>query len=193
MLAFQGGQREAFRRLVQRNQAKVYAMIFRVIGDHAQVEDLTQEVFLRVFRTAERYMPLAKFSTWLYRIAANVALNAIRAGRKMKLAGLDLLDEEDGSRWHRAVPDGRTPSPQTRLDAAELHAKLAEAVAALPENQRVAITLNQYEHMSYHEIAEILDCSTMAVKSLLSRARGNVRDALLRYLGRDFARKTPNR
>lgn len=192
MLAFQAGQEEAFRTLVQRNQAKVYGMIFRVIGDHAQVEDLTQEVFLRIFRTAGRYQPLAKFSTWLYRIAANVALNAIRAKRKIKLAGLELPDEEDGSSWHRDVPDRRVASPQTGMDAAELRGKLAEAIAGLPENQRIAFTLNQYEHMSYQEIADILDCSTMAIKSLLSRARSNLRDALVRYLGREFAGKMPN-
>ena len=192
MLAFQAGREEAFRTLVQRNQAKVYAMIFRVIGNHAQVEDLTQEVFLRVFRTAGRYRPLAKFSTWLYRIAANVALNAIRARRKIKLAPLELPDEEDGSSWHRDVPDTRVAPPQAGMDAAELRVKLAEAIAALPENQRIAFTLNQYEHMSYQEIADILSCSTMAIKSLLSRARSNLRDTLVRYLGREFAGKMPN-
>ena len=192
MLAYQGGEEEAFRRIVQRNQAKVYAMIFRVIGNHAQAEDLSQEVFLRIFRTAQRYKPMAKFSTWLYRIAANVALNAIRAKRKLKVAGLDVPDEEDGSRWHRDVPDKRSRSPQTRLDGAELQARLDEAISSLPENQRIAITLNQYEHMSYQEIAEVLDCSTMAVKSLLSRARCNLRDAMVRYLGPEFGGKMAN-
>ena len=192
MLAFQGGQDQAFRQLVQRNQAKVYAMIFRLIGDHAQVEDLTQEVFLRVFRTAKRYRPMAKFSTWLYRISANVALNAIRSRRRVKLSGLDLPDEEDGSRWRRDVPDTRTSPPHGRLDAEELQAKLTEAIIALPDNQRIAVTLNQYEHLSYQQIADILQCSTMAVKSLLSRARCNLRDSLLRYVGHEFAKKPPN-
>jgi len=192
MLAFQGGEETAFRRLVQRNQGKVYAMIFRLIGDHARVEDLTQEVFLRVFRTAKRYKPMAKFSTWLYRISANVALNAIRSQRKIKLAGLDLPDEEDGSRWHRDVPDTHTLPPHDRLDAEELQAKLLEAISGLPENQRIAITLSQYEHLSYQEISNILNCSTMAVKSLLSRARSNLRVALARYLGPEFAKKLPN-
>ncbi len=192
MLAFQGGEETAFRRLVQRNQGKVYAMIFRLIGDHARVEDLTQEVFLRVFRTAKRYQPLAKFSTWLYRISANVALNAIRSQRKIKLAGLDLADEEDGSHWHRDVPDTHTLPPHERLAAEELQTKLLEAISALPENQRIAITLSQYEHLSYQEISNILNCSTMAVKSLLSRARSNLRVALARYLGPEFAKKLPN-
>ncbi len=75
MLAFQKGRQEAFRELVERNQAKVYAVVCRLVGDPMQAEDLTQEVFLRVFRTVKRYQPMAKFSTWLYRIASNVALS----------------------------------------------------------------------------------------------------------------------
>lgn len=192
MLDFQAGNQEAFRRLVQRTQAKVYAVIYRLIPDRAQVEDLVQEVFLRVFRTAGRYQPMAKFSTWLYRIAANVALNALRAGRKMKLSSLELADRDDESSWRRDVPDTRSAAPVSRLDAEELRARILAAIAELPENQRIAITLNRFEHMSYQQIAAILDCSTMAVKSLLSRARCNLRDALLRYLGGDFAKKLAN-
>jgi len=192
MLDFQAGNQEAFRRLVQRTQAKVYAVIYRLIPDRAQVEDLVQEVFLRVFRTAGRYQPMAKFSTWLYRIAANVALNALRAGRKMKLSSLELADRDDESRWRRDVRDTRSEAPVARLDAEELRARILAAIAELPENQRIAITLNRFEHMSYQQIAAVLDCSTMAVKSLLSRARCNLRESLLRYLGGDFAKKLAN-
>ena len=186
MLEFQKGNGDAFRLLVERNETKVYAMVYRLVGDHAQAEDLTQEVFLRIFRTASRYQPMAKFSTWLYRIAANVALNAIRARRKRKVGELQMTESEDGSTWQREVPDKRGLPPQARLDAEELHERLSRAIAALPENQRIAITLNKYEHMSYQQIADILDCSTMAVKSLLARARCNLRDALAKYLGRDL-------
>ena len=192
MLAFQAGDQEAFRRLVKRSQSKVYAVIYRLVPNHAQVEDLTQEVFLRVFRTAARYRPLAKFSTWLYRIASNVALNALRSGRKMKLSSLELGDADDESSWRRDVPDTRSGAPATGLDAEELEACILAAIAELPENQRIAITLNKFEHLSYQEIAKVLDCSTMAVKSLLSRARCNLRTALVRYLGEDFAEKVPN-
>ncbi len=192
MLDFQRGNEEAFRLLVERNEAKVYAMVYRLVSDHAQAEDLTQEVFLRVFRTAGRYRPMAKFSTWLYRIAANVALNAIRAKRKRRFAGLQVTESQDGTTWHRDVPDTRGEPPHSRLDTEELQEKLAQAIAALPENQRIAITLNKYEHMSYQEIADILGCSTMAVKSLLARARCNLRDALVRYLGKGFGKKSSN-
>ena len=192
MLAFQAGDQEAFRRLVKRSQSKVYAVIYRLVPNHAQVEDLTQEVFLRVFRTAARYRPMAKFSTWLYRIASNVALNALRSGRKMKLSSLELGDADDESSWRRDVPDTRSAPPATGLDAEELEARILAAIAELPESQRIAITLNKFEHLSYQEIAKVLDCSTMAVKSLLSRARCNLRTALVRYLGEDFAEKVPN-
>lgn len=192
MLAFQDGQQDAFAKLVASNESKVFAMIFRLVGDHAQAEDLTQEVFLRVFRTAKRYRPMAKFSTWLYRIAANVALNAIRAARKRKVAGLEIPEGDDGDSWHRDVRDDHGRAPQSQLDAEELAEKLTAAINDLPENQRIAITLNKYEHMSYQEIASILDCSSMAVKSLLARARCNLRDSLIRYLGREFSRNIPN-
>ncbi|KKL86426.1 hypothetical protein LCGC14_1944860 [marine sediment metagenome] len=192
MLAFQGGEEEAFTKLVHRNQAKVFALVYRLVNDHALAEDLTQEAFLRVFRTAARYQPMARFTTWLHRIAANVALNAIRAQRKRRTIALSMPEGEDGSSWFRDVPDKRGDPPQTDLALAELRGRLTSAIAALPQNQRIAITLNKYEHMSYQEIADILDCSTMAVKSLLARARCNLRDALARYLGDDFVDKFPN-
>ena len=192
MLAFQAGDQEAFRRLVKRSQSKVYAVIYRLVPNHAQVEDLTQEVFLRVFRTAARYRPMAKFSTWLYRIASNVALNALRSGRKMKLSSLELGDADDESSWRRDVPDTRSAAPARGRGAQELGGGRHPAGAELPESQRIAITLNKFEHLSYQEIGKVLDCSTMAVKSLLSRARCNLRTALVRYLGEDFAEKLPN-
>ncbi len=183
MLEFQAGKAEAFREIVQRNQDKVYSVVFRIIGDHSQAEDLTQEVFLRVFRTAGRYKPMAKFTTWLYRISTNVALNAIRARKKVRVLSLEMPDGEDGSPRRRDIPDTRAPAPSAGLDIGELKAKINEAIAALPENQKASFVLNKYERLNYQEIAEILECSTMAVKSLLSRARCNLRDALRGYMG----------
>lgn len=192
MLEFQAGRAEAFREIVQRNQAKVYSVVFRIIGNHAQAEDLVQEVFLRVFRTAPRYKPMAKFTTWLYRISTNVALNAIRARKKVRIFSLELSDSEDGSHRRRDIPDTDAAAPSANLDITELKAKITEAIDALPESQKASFVLNKYEHLNYHEIAEIMECSTMAVKSLLSRARCNLRDALRGYLGEDFLKKLPN-
>ena len=182
MLRFQAGEAEAFDLLVQRNAPKVHTLIYRFLGDPSMVEDLTQEVFLRVYRTSQRYQPTAKFSTWLYRIAANLSFNVLRAKRRGQPVQLEIAYSEDGEPFYRDVPDVRDERPGERLDAEELKGKVGEAIEQLPENQKVAIILNKYEHKSYEEIAQILNCSTMAVKSLLSRARSNLRTSLGRYV-----------
>jgi len=181
MLRFQGGDEDAFDELVRRNAHKVHALVFRFLGDPGAVEDLTQEVFLRVYRTAKRYKPTAKFSTWLYRIAANLSFNVLRSRKRDRPAQLDASSEE-GEPYFRDVPDESAEMPHEGISATELGSKVAQAIGGLPENQRIAITLNAYEHKSYEDIAAVLDCSPMAVKSLLSRARWNLRYALKRYL-----------
>jgi len=194
MLAFQSGQQEAFKEIVRRNQQRVYSIIFRLVGNHADSEDLVQEVFLRVFRTAKTYRPMARFSTWLYRIATNVALNAIRARRKGRTISLEMTmsnsDDDVGHPWQ--VGDKHDRPPESHIYQKELIDRINKALEALPENQRISFILSKYEHLSYREIADILGCSTMAVKSLLTRARCNLRDALKRYLGPDFVKHLPN-
>lgn len=183
MLRVQKGDHAAFAELVQRNTPKVHGLIFRFLGSPEHVEDLTQEVFLRIYRTAKRYQPKAKFGTWLYRIAANLAFNVLRSRRKANTWSLESPAEDREDLFTIVIADERNPQPHESLDGQELRQKVAEAIEALPENQKVAIILNKYEHKSYEDIAEVLDCSTMAVKSLLSRARANLRQALVRYLG----------
>ncbi|HUT60858.1 MAG TPA: sigma-70 family RNA polymerase sigma factor [Phycisphaerae bacterium] len=184
MLRFKGGDREAFNELVRRNVNKVHALIYRFLGDGDLVEDLTQEVFLRIFRTAPRYEPAAKFSTWLYRIVANLSFNVLRDRKKSRRVQLETHGDQDES-FYRDVPDEHAPPPQRDLAEAELADCVARAISELPENQKIAIVLNKYEHKNYEEIAALLNCSTMAVKSLLSRARGNLRESLGRYLKTD--------
>lgn len=182
MLRFKKGDRSAFEELVQRNTPKIHALIFRFLGDPWQVEDLTQEVFLRVYRTVGSYKPTAKFTTWLYRIAANLSFNVLRARKKGQQWRLEVGDGDDGEGYHRDVPDERHGAPHDDLDEAELRERVAGAIESLPENQKLAIILNKYEHKSYEEIASVLNCSAMAVKSLLSRARCNLRQVLEPYL-----------
>ncbi len=182
MLQFQRGDESAFDKLVGRNTGKVHALVYRFLGDPGMLEDLTQEVFLRVYRTVERYEPAAKFSTWLYRITANLCFNVLRKRRRMHPLSLDVAESDDGDGYHRDVPDARSAAPGDGLDEREMRRKVSDAVASLPDNQRVAIILNKYEGKSYEEIAEVLNCTTMAVKSLLSRARNNLRNALVRYI-----------
>ena len=185
MLRFRGGNRAAFDELVERNTHKVHALIFHFLGDPSQIEDLTQEVFLRVYRTASRYTPTAKFSTWLYRIVSNLSFNVLRSRRKVHPVQLEAPMSDDGDSYYRDVPDTRHDLPHEKMDTHELREKVAQAINELPENQKIAIILNKYEQKSYEEIAEIVDLSTMAVKSLLSRARGNLRASLLKYLKND--------
>ena len=181
MLRYQAGEDTAFDQLVHRNAEKVHGLIHRFLGDPNQVEDLTQEVFLRIFRTAERYQPAAKFSTWLYRIVANLCFNAMRARRRGYARQLDAPNGEDAEAFFRGLPDQRHPGPHHGMDADELRRVMGVAIDALPGNQKLAIILNKYEGMSYEDIAEVLQCSDMAVKSLLSRARRNLRQTLEEY------------
>ena len=184
MLRFQRGEQEAFDELVRRNTPRIHGLVYRFLGGE-QVEDLTQEIFLRIFRTAHRYQPTAKFSTWLYRITANLSFNVLRSRRKGRTFQLEVTSPDDDDSFYRDVPDESDSYPGIEMEQTELQQRIAEAIGDLPDNQRVAIVLNKYEEKSYEEIAQVLDCSTMAVKSLLSRARANLRDRLARYLFAD--------
>jgi len=182
MLAFQKGDQSAFARLVERNQARIYAVVNRFMAGRPDAEDIVQEVFLRVFRSAHRYVPTARFSTWLYRIAANLCINAIRKASKLKIIPLrghvDSQDQEAAAE----ITDEDAVRPDEDLQRAELAEHVRQAIEQLPDNQRVALILHRYENMSYLQIGEILDCSAQAVKSLMSRARMNLKKLLAKHL-----------
>ena len=182
MLRCKDGDEAAFEELVRGNVANVHGLVYRFLGPNAPVEDLTQEVFLRVYRTAPRYRPAAKFSTWLYRVVANLCFNVMRSRRRRHARQVELPSGQDQETFFAGLPDRRHKGPGHGLDHAELRKATAAAVDALPDNQKVAIILNKFEGKSYEDIATILGCSEMAVKSLLSRARRNLRDALGRYV-----------
>jgi RNA polymerase sigma-70 factor (ECF subfamily) len=192
MLAFQRGDGLAFQELIERNHSRVIGLIYRFVGDAADAEDLAQEVFLRIHRARESYTPTAKFSTWMFRIAANVSLNALRAraNRRDDVSMEQLARAHDGP---QTLPDLGTRAPDDNLHRTELRGKVQDAIRELPEKQQVAVVLNKYEGMSYADIASTLGCSTMAVKSLLARARENLKNHLLLYLrtGRDRQRINP--
>jgi len=183
-MRFQAGEAGAFDELVRRNTARTCAIISRFIHDPHHVEDLTQEVFLRVYKTAGRYQPKAKFSTWLYRIAANLSFNAIRSYRAAPTVPLDGRDAGRDETFTREIPDRRTELVDASLGNDELRREVARAVDSLPKNQKIAIILNKFEGSSYREIAKVLDCSPIAVKSLLSRARRSLQGALARHAGK---------
>jgi RNA polymerase sigma-70 factor (ECF subfamily) len=181
MLAVKEGDDKAFATLVRRYQSRVMGLAYRYIGDRGSAEDLAQEAFLRVYKARERYEPRAKFSTWLYRIVVNLCLNEIR-WRKGRPAMALAVATETSSNLNVDVTDDEEPEPIETMQDAELSEKLREIIATLPENQQIAILLNKYEGLSYQEVADSMDLSVMAVKSLLTRARVKIKEKLEPYL-----------
>lgn len=175
MLQARAGHAEAANALIRRNFERIARYITRLVGRHRPVEDLTQDVFLRAFSHANSYSPDAKVTTWLYRIATNVALNHLKQPDvKRRVA-----EPAEGA---VETADPNTPPPDRRLNLAETKAKVIEAVNRLPLNQRVALTLFQYEDCTYEQIAAVLDVSVEAVRSLLMRARTTLRRELRELL-----------
>lgn len=174
----------AFAELVSAYQNRVVGILYHMVGNSEDAEDLAQEVFLRVFRNRTRYRPTARFSTWIFTIANNLALNWHR-DRKRRPRSAPAPAESAGvsqAPWEGmlAAPSGAMPS---RIFAkGELAAIIREAVARLPAEQRMAIMLNKFEDMNYKQISEVMGRSEMAIKSLLSRGRANLRDMLAPYL-----------
>lgn len=184
MLMVRDGKPGAFEQLVERYQCRVMGLLYHMVGDTQEAEDLAQEVFFRIYRARAGYKPEAKFSTWLFTIANNLALNAIR-DRKRKPAN-DLPANPSGPLGERPLeqlissPSGAMPS---KLFAkGELAEIVRMAVQQLPEDQRMAVILNKFEEMNYRQIGEVMDRSEMAVKSLLARARNTLREMLEPYL-----------
>lgn len=181
MLAVQRGDRGAFTELVGKYQRPIYNFILRTVRDETEAEDLTQNTFVQVWKSAARYGVKARFSTWLYTIARNLCLNEIRRRSRHPADSLDAAAEDED----RPAPQPEDRSATQATDAllhGELEQKLAEAMADLPENQRTAILLCQQEEMSYEEIAAVLECSLSATKSLIFRGRETLKQRLKAYL-----------
>lgn len=187
MLRVRDDDANAFAELMRRYEARLVRLMHTIGPRHDMAEDLAQETFMRVFRARKSYEPGAKFSTWLFTIAGNVARNAIRSiGRRHEVSEVDAPRSED-------APSGPQLLAATALEASGMMpARLVEgderaeivraAVAALSERQRMALMLSRFENMSYLEIAETMGLTTKAVKSLLSRARVNLKEILQPYI-----------
>jgi RNA polymerase sigma-70 factor (ECF subfamily) len=175
-----GGDTAAFERLVERHQNLVIGTIGRMLGSSADVEDLAQQVFIRVWKNAGRYVARAKFTTWLLTITRNLVFNELR--RRKRHSALPLQIDEEGD--ERPIADDRTREPDAALLDRELDAAIRAAIADLPETQRMAVVLRRYEQLSYEEIAKVLGQTVPAVKSLLFRARTELRSRLSKYLDR---------
>ena len=172
------GDMAAFEHLVEKHQRLVVGTVGRMLGTNSDAEDIAQQVFVRVWKNVKRYEPRAKFTTWLLKITRNLVFNELR--RRSRHPAVPLQSETDEE--ERPLKDENAVSPDATLLHQELQQAVDAAIAQLPETQRMAVILRRYEELSYEEIAEALDQSVSAVKSLLFRARTELRDSLKRYL-----------
>jgi len=186
MLRFQRGDAAAFDALVRKHQHAVVNLTCRYVKDPGAADDMAQDVFVRVHNARATYRPEAKFTTWLYRIATNLCLNEIRDREKYRPVPLSDRKrpggEEDGPPG-ALLDAGAAAPPSEKLERAELRQAVIDAVRALPPQQRMAVLLLRWHGCSYEEIADALDTTVKAVKSLLSRAKENLRQRLGRHLG----------
>jgi RNA polymerase sigma-70 factor (ECF subfamily) len=188
MLQVRDDEPGAFEELVEHYQHRLVAVLHHLIGNLDEAEDLAQEVFLRIYRSRKKYRPRAKFSTWLFTIANNLALNVLRSRQRKPVVPLDTRDSGPlGPRPAEQLVLDRGNQPAHRLQQRELADVIRQALDGLNERQRVAVVLNKFEDMNYQEIAEVMGLTTKAVKSLLSRARTNLRAALKDYIFMDGA------
>jgi len=161
--------------LVKRYELKIINFVYRMVGDFDQAEDIAQEVFIRVYRHRERYRPIAKFSTWLYTIATNLAKSELRRRSIFNPISLTLLKGER--------PSASKKGPESALLEKELGEKIQEGIGRLKANYRVPLVLRDVEGLSYEEISEIVGCPLGTVKSRINRARLKLREMLNGYLG----------
>ena len=184
MTQFQKGDASAFDRIVSHYQGGLFHFLTRMLGDSARAEDLTQESFFRVYRSRDHYRPVAAFRSWLFTIANHLALNELRAVRRRRRIFTDLSSGADAlpDELLANVPDDKQMAPMDLMEKRELRELLESLIEKLPVSQRAALELQRGQGFSYREISESLGLSTMAVKSLLVRARENLKNGVKRYL-----------
>lgn len=175
MLRVRDGDPASFGLLLEKHRGPVVHFLYRMVQNQAVAEELAQEVFLRVYRSRASYQPAAKFTTWLFRIAAHLGLNWIRDGKNEKRFGR--LDEETSDGATIQVPDRGRTVEQELVFQAKLR-EVRQAIESLPSKQRAAVMMHKYEEMEYVQIANALCCSESAVKSLLFRAYESLRSRL---------------
>jgi RNA polymerase sigma-70 factor (ECF subfamily) len=186
MLRVKSDDPAAFAELVELFNHRLITVLHHLLGNAEEAEDLAQEVFLRVYRVRKKYRPRAKFSTWLFTIANNLALNALRSRQRKPVVPLNVRDSGPlGPRPAEQLVKDRLNQPVQHMQQQELAGIVRKALDELNERQRVAVVLNKFEDMNYAEIAEIMGLTTKGVKSLLSRARENLRVALKDYIYMD--------
>ncbi len=175
MLRVKDGDGASFGVLLEKHRSSVIHFLYRMVQHQGVAEELAQDVFLRVYRSRGTYEPTAKFTTWLFRIATHLALNALRDGKHERSE--ERLDERSEDIPVRQVEDRRPSVEESMVRQATLD-EVKRAVAALPDKQRAAVLMHKYKEMEYSQIAKVLNCSESAVKSLLFRAYETLRARL---------------
>ena len=169
---------EAFRELIERHQNAIVGTVAKMLGNTNDAEDLAQQVFLRLWKARHRYQPTAKFTTFLYTITRNLVFNETRRLSRRKESSLDQRLED----YELELPANPNQQPDREHLNQELRSAIDQAIAALPEKQRLAVILRRHQNLPYEEISTILDLTIPAVKSTLFRARGTLRESLAQYL-----------
>ena len=178
MLDVKAGDDQSFALLLHRYRSPLVNFLYRMVRNREQAEDLAQEVFIRVYRARADYVPSAKFTTWLFRIATNLALNSVRDNRHQRMeVSLDApvtMDAEDRDERPMDVAE-KHPNIEEHLVEESQRQMIRHAIDKLPEKQRAAVLLHKYQELDYSEISRILECSESALKSLLFRAYETLR------------------
>ena len=179
MLDVKAGDEQSFELLLRKYRTPLVNFLYRMVRDSGVAEELAQEVFLRVYRARKEYAPSAKFTTWMFRIATNLALNSVRDNRhrQMEISMDQSVNAGDEEQPAMQVADG-APTIEQEMVARTRAEMILKAVHALPEKQRAAVLLHKYQELDYDEIARILECSESALKSLLFRAYETLRTEL---------------
>ncbi|MEW6358655.1 MAG: sigma-70 family RNA polymerase sigma factor [Planctomycetota bacterium] len=181
MLGFQAGDESCFEQLIERHKQRVFSLVYRFLGGGPDAEDVAQDVFMRVYRAKGSYKPTAKFTTWLYAICRNTCFKELQKRRPIPIALPGEAEDTADDSIHQ-MGNRRPPSPSDSLLRDEQALVVKAAIDALPDAQRMAVILSKYDQLSYQEIAEVMECSAKAVKSLLYRAREGLRDRLAAYV-----------
>jgi RNA polymerase sigma-70 factor (ECF subfamily) len=168
MRKFQRGDISAFERLIRKYQRPLINFAYRFLHDQNEAEDVAQEIFLRIYSSAKKYRPTARFSTWIYRIATNLCLNELRRMRSRVQDSLETGGQKEES---ISLPDNSIQGPFEAYTEMERSHVIRKAIDGLPPRQKTAVILCKYQGLSYKEVADIMQCSEGAVKSYLHRAR----------------------
>lgn len=171
------GDVAAFEELISGYEKRVFNIIYRIIGDYNEAEDISQEVFIKVFRTIKNFKEKSSFYTWLYRVAVNECINVLKERRKIYAYSVDSPIKVEDDEIIREIRDDKE-SPEKRFEYKELRACLEDALNRISYEHRMMIVLRDIQGFSYEEIAEIMQCPTGTVKSRISRARKALRELL---------------